>query len=105
MTVAAGVRALVITRGAERAVRMMGLSPLALAALCAGGFVQAETLRRARHFLATGSPLPRPPPPKRAEPVPARALSPPPAPPVSTVVDSGNVIPLRGLRPRGTSPI
>lgn len=72
------VRALIRARGAERAVRLMGLSPLAIAAIAAAAFVLPETLRRARHYLETGEPLPRP------EPTPAETSPPettPPAPP------------------------
>lgn len=54
------VRDLVGARGAQNAVRMMGLSPLAIASLAAGSFVTPATLERARHFIEHGSPMPRP---------------------------------------------
>lgn len=65
--VAEAVRALVVARGAERATRLIGLSPLAVTALAAGAFVQPETLARAAHYLATGqrkARAVRPPPPR-----------------------------------------
>ncbi len=63
--VALAVRALIVARGAERAVGLTGLSPLALAALAAGAYAQPPTLRRARHYLEIGERLerPRPAPP------------------------------------------
>jgi hypothetical protein len=78
--IAAAVRALVVDRGAERAGCLMGLSPLALAALAAGAFVQPTTLRRARHYIETGERLRLAPPP---QPSGGRALQrdPPSAPP------------------------
>jgi len=57
--VSEAVRALILARGAERAVRLIGLSPLAIASLAAGAYVTPATLARARHYLEHGHALPR----------------------------------------------
>lgn len=96
---AADVRALVVARGAERTVCLMGLSPTAVLALAAGAFAQAETLRRARHYFATGEALPKAPRQHARPPPLPSALRPPlpPLPPAAAPLPA-NVVPLRPRR-------